>query len=500
MPQSTTSAAFIRLRPLEKTDTGFIVEEHIRYWKKYKDDKEAAKLAREARENEFKRKIAKQNFDTYKGLSDIEAEGYFIEQITNDFDKNAERLADLGKLADSGDQTAMIQFEQEKRKYRNYIKASVAVAEKSKELAVQKATGIYNEHLDKDLLDFTEQIARSNYALDSRTGKFRIYDKKNPRVLMEIDPLRLTNEYLNASFNEPVDFTATGSTLAKGLLDTVDGEKLVTEDTKIRGIQLALNEFTQDPILAKSWYRSQQNSGAITNKKLFEELDDVEFSNLATSFYEKAIKPNISEVTKDTSVKDAIDRERLAALRKKRKEEDVKGVATISITTTEEGDTISAEITAKGQPVSTELLGETMYTIKGGISIDEVKGDRETRTTYTNFARGKDGIVAIGKEVVKVPLLDEDGDPITDSNGVPKLKEETNTVVEKNKVKLNTIATQIKNKEGKLFNDLSELNTELKGLNIRKKTFSAEQEKLIQQNMKANPDYSREEIIEALGF
>lgn len=470
MPQKTTSAALIQLRPLEKTNTGAIVEEHIRYWKKVKDDKEAAKLAREARENEFKRKIAKDNFDTYKGLSDIEADGYFKEQIINDFDQNAERLADLGKLATSGDRTAMIQFEQEKRKYRNYIKASVVVAGKTKELAAQKAAGTYNEHLDKDLLDFTEQIARSNYALDPKTGKFRIYDKKNPRVLMEIDPLKLTNEYLSANFNKPVNFTTTGTTLAKGLLDTVDGERIITGDTKTRGVQLASNQFTQDPILAKSWYRSQQDSGAITNKKLFEELDDVEFSNLATSFYEQAIEPNISEITKDTALED--EAKRLEILRKRQllrkgereAQEAQKGVATINVTTTEEGSAISAEITATGQPVSTEILGDTMFTIKGGFSIDEVEGDKETRTTYTNFARGKDGIVAIGKKVVKVPVLDEDGEPIRDSNGVLKFKEETITFVEKNKTKLGDIATRLTNKEGRLFENLTELDIELKSL------------------------------------
>lgn len=499
MPTKTTSAALIQLRPLEKSNTGAIVEEHFSFWKKYKDDKEAAKLTRQAKENEFKRKIAKQSFDNYAGLSNIDADGYFKEQIINYKKENSDKWADLGKRVALGDQDAMILHAQEKEKLNNLINASKVVAAKSKELVKQKAEGTYNEHLDKDLLDFNEQLERSNYALDPKLGKFRVYDKKNPRVLMEIDPLKLTNEYLSANFNKPVNFTATGARLAKGLLDTVDGERLITGDTKTRGVQLALNELTQDPILAKSWYRSQQNRGKITSKKLFEELDDVEFNNLATSFYEKAIKINISETTKDTALEDEAKRleilRKRQLLRKGEREEDVKGVATISVTTTEEGDVIKKDVTAIGQPVSTELTEDVLYTIKGkGITIDEVTGDKETRTTYTNFGRGEDGVVAIGKKVIKTPLLDEDGDP------TGKFRDVVENVVEKDKIKLNTIATQIKNKEGKLFNNLNELDTELKGLNVGQKTFSAEQEKLIQQNIDANPDYSREEIIKALGF
>jgi hypothetical protein len=516
--QGTTAAAFTRLRPLEGTNTGAIVEEHIRFWEKNKGDKEAAKLAREAKANEFKRKVAKQTFDTYKGLEGQEAAGYFTEQIVNYKNENAEKWVDLAKKINTGDENAIILYAKEKEKLRNLINASKVVAAKSAELVKQKADGTFNEHLDSDLLDFNEQLARSNYALDPKLGKFRIYDKNNPNVLLEVDPLKLTNEYLSANFNQPVDFTSTGSRLAKGLLDSIDGNKQITQETNVRGVQLALNEFSQDPVIAKSWYRDQQKKGLNSNTKTFEELDDGEFNNLAASFYQQSIKPNISETTKDTELEDAgkrqalinakLEAQRKRQLLKKGAKEATEGETTIEITTTEEGNTISREITASGQPVSTEILGETMFTIKGGFSVDEVEGDKDTRTTYTNFARGKDGIVAIGTKTTKTPVLDEDGKQVIDDDGVVQLREETISIVEKDKTKLGNIATRITNKEGETFKNLTELNAELinlegeltKTTTVSAKTFTEGQEKSIQDNMDANPDYSREEIIKALGF
>lgn len=503
MPQNTTSAAFTRLRPLENTNTGAIVEEHIRYWEKYKDDKEAAALARKAKANEFQRKVAKQNFDTYAGLSGQDADGYFREQIVNYKNENAEKWVDLAKRVNVGDEDAIILYAQEKEKLGNLINASKVVAAKSEELVKQKADGTFNEHLDQDLLDFNEQLAKSNYALDPKLGKFRIYDKNNPEVLLEVDPLKLTNEYLNANFNKPVDFTATGSTLAKGLLDSIDGNKLITRDTDIRGTQLALNEFSQDPILAKSWYRDQQRKGLNTNKKSFEELDDVEFNNLASSFYQQSIKPNISETVKDTELEDAAKRQALrnAKLEEQRKRQLLKKGAkdaakdanTVSIATVESGDKVKGIIVK--YPTTAIGDDDTIYTIKGdGVTIEEVTGDKETRTTYTNFVRGKDGIIAIGNEVVKTPVLDEDGEP------TGKFQEVETEVVVTDKVELNRIATNINNNEGEAFNDLSELNAELTSL--EGEPTKTEAKKTIKENQiksaASNAGYTEQEYRELL--
>lgn len=467
MPQATTSAALTRLKPLENTNTGVIVEEHIRYWQKRKDIKEAVALARDARNSEFQRKIAKQDFDTYKGLSDIEAEGYFANVIIKDFDANAERLADLGQKANNGDRDAMIEFEQEKRKYKNYVNASKAVTAKSKELIEQKSSGTFNEHLDQDLMDFNEQFARSNYVLDPKSGKIKVYDKNNPKTLLEIDPQRLTNEYLNATFHKPVDFTATGTLLSKNLLDSVDGSKILDSNTKIKGNQLALNEFEQDPVLAKSWYKSQQKLGEISKEKTYEQLDDVEFGNLASSFYEKAIKPNISQTIKDTELEDSLKEQRLENARldatkkrqaiKKGEKNAQKGINTVSIATVESGEKAKDILVA--YPTTAISKDDTIYTIKGdGVTIEEVSGDKETRTTYSNFVRGENGIIAIGREVIKTPIFNDDGEP------TGKSEEEVTDVVVTDKIELNKIATNITSKEGEAFNDLGELEAELQGL------------------------------------
>ena len=77
MPQQTTAAAFKQLKPLQGSNTGAIVQEHIRYWTKYKDDQEARGLAQKSKEAEFKRKRDGKSFENYQGLAGIEAKGYF---------------------------------------------------------------------------------------------------------------------------------------------------------------------------------------------------------------------------------------------------------------------------------------------------------------------------------------------------------------------------------------------------------------------------------------
>lgn len=459
MATSTNSSAFLRLKPLENTNTGSIVQEHIRYWTKYKDDTEALELSRKAKENEFKRKKNGEDFAMYDGLSGIEAKGYFTEQIIKYKEANAEKWLDLSKRVGEGDDDAKIKYAQEKEKLNNLINASTVVEEQSKKLYEQKKSGHFNPYLDQGLSDFVDTLSKSNYVLDPNLGKFRIYDKENPKVLLEVDPLALSSDFLNSSYNKSVDFTTTGKTLGKDLLNTIDGNEQITPETRIKGIQLAKNQLDQDQTLAKSWYLSQKKNGKIKNTKQFEELDKNELVDLAGNFYEGAILPNITETTKDTRLDDAIKNETLAEKirnRKKAEEEEKESKSNIFVTSDEDGNDIRRQETLGGLPrVSDYLVNDKLYTIKGEATTQDVKGNTTTTTTYTNLGMGKNGVVAIGTRTVSE--LIKDSDP-------PKYRTTTEPYVETDKVKLNTIATKIKDEKGKIFNGLAPLTEFLKSL------------------------------------
>ncbi len=501
MPQATTSAALIRLRPLERTNTGAIVEEHIRYWNETKTKEEAAKLAREAKLKQFQRQKSKDVNILLTALNPEDVAPLFHSSFLEHMKQNEDSDAELARLAasETGTMKDRVNYQRRLRQVESLATLTTNVEKKFIDLTGQLAENEGYNITDKDLFETVNSMTKGFFVVDKNTGDIRIISEDGQKVLFDGSAEGLQAKFLTSNFSPLVDFNVTAEDIGDNLLDTLDGNKQKTPNTRIKGIRLAESKLANNPLLRENYFEfAKQENYNVPKDKTYNELDDVEKSQVAISFYDDIVDKTISETFKDTSVKDAIELERLSALRKTRKKEAEEGVATISVATTEEGDAI--ELNSVIYRRVGLLQGDDVFTIKGGLSIEEVKGDKKTTTTYTNFARGKKGIVAIGKKVIKTPLFDEDGDPITDSSGAPKLKEEVIPVVENDKIKLGDIATRLTNKEGRPFKNLNELDTELKGLNVEQKTFSAEQEKLIQDNMDANPDYSREEVINILGF
>ena len=417
MPQNTNASAFTRLQPLQNSNTGALIEEHKRYWRKYKDDKEANDLSAKANENEFQRKLKKDSFEKYEGLSGLESKGYFTEQVMNYKKENSDYWLDISRKALSGDDDAIALYSQEKEKLQNLIDGSVAVSAQVAKLQKMKADGTFNPIRDKDLADFIEQMGKSNYYLDPKLGKYRIIDKNNPNVLLEIDPKKLTNEFLSSTFHPNIELGTIGTDIASTIkLDDVNGSKSVSDSNKNNAIEKIRQEMKANENLYATYSMSKANP----NNKNFDDLSDIELTKLASDFYTDHVFSNFA--TKDNSLANQSKRADLVSKGleqdKKRKalldeDEDEENKSNISVAEDGKGNQLSGNSIKKGassQPVSTLEEDSKLYNIKGGLSFSSTKGNKNTTRTVTQIIEKEDGtIILVGEEEVVQPTGETTG-------------------------------------------------------------------------------------------
>ena len=165
MPQNTNSSAFLKRKPLENTNIGSIVEEHIRYNNKVKSDEEAKRLAREASEREFRRKLSNDRKKDLPELAVGDAEGYYKDQRVKVFEQEASELADLKKkYIQNGDKDALQKLDQRAQFYKSANETTKAFQEYGKYILENKEN-LFNPDLDQEKIDRFDKLSKGNYIL-----------------------------------------------------------------------------------------------------------------------------------------------------------------------------------------------------------------------------------------------------------------------------------------------------------------------------------------------
>lgn len=478
MAANTNSSALIRLRPLQNTNTGAIVEEHIRYWQKYKDDADAAQRADAAKRREFQRKLNKDTFEFYEGIQPEENAGFLNAQIIDNFEKNKPYYVQLAKAAANGDVDAMVKLADEKRKIESAVSVNKVYSEKIQALEEQKAKGEFNDVLDTGLDRFKNSLVTGKYRFNP-DWSLDIYDPNQDQLVRLNSSQLFNNDFLNSKFNKKAQFVENGQNIASNLLDNEDGNKQITENTRLDGIRLVRSLFGEDVVEARTWYGNAKRNGLINIETPFSQLSEAEKNRLAETYYEQNVAPNLQEVTVDDTLDDALKRQRLsnARLDAQKKRQDIaegnreadETRTTISASTDEQGNelVISSLKDAQGNDLATEQA--KVFNLNGKPITFGVKGNSNTNKTYSSLVRTDNGdIFAIGQEVVKenVPLFNDDGTPQVDSNGNQKTvaREKAVPIVETDKKVLNNISRNIENKDGEKLKNLSELDVLMSGL------------------------------------
>lgn len=479
MAQNTNASALIRLRPLENTNTGQLVEEHIRYWRRYKDAGEAQKRAEEARRREFQRKVNKDTFELYDGLTPEENAGFLNAQIIDNFERNKPYYVELAKRASGGDVNAMVQLADEKRKIESATKVNKVYSEKIQALEEQKAKGEFNDVLDTQLDKFKNSLMQGKYRFNP-DWSLDIYDPNDDEIIRLSSSALFNNDFLNSQFNKKADFVGNGRTIAQNLLDSEDGTKEVTAQTRLDGIRLVKSLFGQDNVEARTWFGNAKRDGLVDIQTPFGELSEVEKNQLAETYYDQNVATQLEEIIKDSSLDDAIKRQRLANLRKtgqrtqqlidKGNRDADENRTTISASTDEAGNELIISSIESGTGEELATGRSRVYNLNGKPITFGVKGNSNTNRTFTSLVKDESTgeVYAIGEEVqkVQVPLTNADGSVQTDANGNEKTttREQVVPIVENDKAILNNIARQIESNEGNNLKNLSELDLLLNDL------------------------------------
>ncbi len=476
------AAAYQRLQPRKPLKIGAIVEEHIRYWRKYDDAKDAAKKAREAKEGEALLKQNEKYFELYKGLQPKENKGFFNDQIIGHFEKHKGEYSAIARKAAAGDYNAMQKYADIKNSYENLFIANKNWGEKAAENSIQKnEKGIYNEYLDKSMYDFGQSvIGKGIYSLtDDLIPKLNVYDPSSREVKTVSNSALNSNEYLTHSYSKKPEFEKNGAAIAKQLLDTDDGQKLIktgkVRNTSERGIELVQSIFAQDAVEGRSWLAAIREQAKKADEpepfkgKTFYDLNKIEANSLAKSYYEKNALPNISQTTEDTSLEDAqtranIEKTRLA--NKKARKAEREASSRITIAKDETGDVVkqrymNEQKSLKNSYNQVAIENADTYVIgRNGVTFYPVKGSKKTAVTMTNLLVEKDGTtVGIAKRIVQEPVLDNDGVEIPG-----KFTDKVSDVYIRDKTALGNFATLIDKEDGTPYKDLTELTATLKKL------------------------------------
>lgn len=479
--QSTVATAYNQLRPLENTNLGAIVEEHIRYYKKQKDDQDAAEKAAKAQQAKFMAARNKEAVDLYDGIQPTESEGYLNAQIISAFERNKDNYKDLARAYANGDLDAGLQLKEIKKKYENLVLTNTAYSKKAQERANLKKEGIYNEYLDAETDAFGNAIAKSLFKINDDLS-VDVYDPSQKEVTKLPNGALLNNTYLQSSYHPPAKFTENGKALAQNLLDNNDGNKIETPDTRLEGIRLVQGLFAQDDVELRSFVANTRKNEVLDaqgnvvkfNTKdgrpmTLQEIGEspVMMTKLSSLYYDNYVRPNLQEVTVDNRLDDALKAERLKALR------EANANVQMNLRTDENGNPVR-DITWKGKQL--KLRDGTLVFGFDSKAPKEVVNKKGEKVQPTNILYDpKNNAISVLGSAVREEVVDattEDGRVLykTDTSGNAVLDAEGNPIPQKTIIKkvigdasveddvtVGNVITQVENPAtGKKFKDIAE--------------------------------------------
>tara|TARA_R110000851_G_scaffold159563_1_gene302810 strand:- start:17790 stop:19172 length:1383 start_codon:yes stop_codon:yes gene_type:complete len=285
MPQSTNSAAFIQRKPLENTNIGAIVEEHVRYYESVKSDDEAKRLTKEANDREFRRKLSNDRKKDLPAIDVGEAEGYYKNQRVSLFEKEATEIAELKRrYTEDGDKNALLKLDQKAQFYKSANDTTKAFQEYGKYILDNKDAS-FNADLDQEKLNRWEKLSKSQYVLTEKG--FGIPNEEGE--LEFISPQQLNQEILNFSkFSGKAGFEETGLEIAGGItLDVSDGSQDISQANINEGVLKWKAKLLENPVQLNTIAKREKL--AITD----EGISDVQLNDLALKLFNTHTKPKL---------------------------------------------------------------------------------------------------------------------------------------------------------------------------------------------------------------
>lgn len=299
----SNARAFIRLTPT-KNNIGGIVEEHIRYWRKYDDEQDAKDKAEKARE-----KLALQNANKdvleLSNLRPDENASYFNEQIISNYESMKPEIARLAKeYRFNGDLSAGLKLQELKKKIESASKMSKLYGEQVAKLNKQKnVDGTFNEELDAPIEKVLDGFSKGLWKLD-KNFDFSLYDPNSSDVKTLSPSQMLSEPFMNWNYSKNPEIDTIAKNFALDILDTKDGNKnfdVTNSSTREkRGISQFDGAMSSDSTLSRtimSKYNKDQENPENRFTKDYSLLSATEKRIVNRYAYKKFTEPLILQET-----------------------------------------------------------------------------------------------------------------------------------------------------------------------------------------------------------
>lgn len=288
MEQNTNALALTQLRPLENNNIGAIVEEHNRYWRKYKDDEEAKKQIAKANEEKFKAdkadKADKATSTMLTGLALDDSKGYFRDQIIQSFEKDRPYMANLAMVSNSDSPykyEAKLKYDQKLAEYKELVSLDKVYQEQAINLEGQEEK-LYNEALDFGLKEKFNNISKSNYIV--RDGKLGIPNENGEIDYTSASALK-ADMVFNSKYSGRYDWNDIGGKIADNIKPyDNNGNINITPAVRRDGITKSANALKSDPKALKSYAYLQGYS-----REKLNDISDVEINKLAEKLFDQDV-------------------------------------------------------------------------------------------------------------------------------------------------------------------------------------------------------------------
>jgi len=460
---ATRQRALIQLRPLENAEYAPIVEEHIRYWQKRKDDKAAQDEANRLRKAKMAADIAKERGQRYdKLLEDMtlgDSQGYFRDQIVSSFEEARPQLAALQRdYIENGNVSAYLEYQQKMQGFRELVGLDKVAAETA--TSVSEQAGNFNPLYDTPKVEMLDRFNRGIYRVNGTNVEFP--DSETGEIV-SIPAGEMAGRMRGyGSFTGNIDFNSLGSDLSSEIkLKDVNGNRSVSNAIKRAGLAKAKNMFQNNRAAMDTFAynngftREQIESGYLLTPEGAEDFED-----LSARFYNEQIVPALQE--RDNSLANSS-----LMLSMRSRKEKLKPTSLL-LSTTESGELLKQikPEELKGIPWDASTDGY-VFSLRGGLNVP-VPGASNEEMVYDNLIYQPEtgNVIATGRKV-RVNYNDE-GERIGQNF--------VDNFVEGGDVALNNIAGSINLSEGVLADNLEDIYNEME-LQIRNKQAENEQRK-----------------------
>ena len=309
MPQKTNAAAYNQLQPTKSNNIGNIVQENIRFWRKYEDEKTAKEKIEKAREAEFQFKIDGKVDNLYEAFRPTDPIGVYNAKLVEAFEKDQDRLYELSDRAAKGGAADKTKYNNELTKWKNAMSRGAALKEKITSNAEARKNGSFNSVLDGGVFDVEKPLVSGAYNIDPITLNMKTIAADGTEGEFNQDTL---SQYLSYQLGTPAKFQGAENPYSSALTEQVYGRNpnITDEEARVKGIQEVYKIFSTDPNEKVTWYGTYMQENGIDPKTAdkFEDLNDLDKSKIAEAYFrEESPKP----IPKEKTTKERLDEAKL---------------------------------------------------------------------------------------------------------------------------------------------------------------------------------------------